>query len=170
MKIRYSNLNDITEVIDIFNESRVYLKQQGINQWQDNYPGKEDIKRDIELKQGYVVTVGDKVVAVFSLIRLNDPNYDEIYDGEWSTDTCYAIHRIATSKEYRKHNLTKAIIEFCINEARMNSIEALRIDTHRNNYTAQSAFTKNGFKSCGYVYLNNTHDDLNYRLAYELVV
>ena len=38
MKLRLTTTNDLTAVMTIINQAKVYFKEQGINQWQDGYP------------------------------------------------------------------------------------------------------------------------------------
>lgn len=38
MKIRAAGLSDLPAIMEIINEARRNLKEQGINQWQRSYP------------------------------------------------------------------------------------------------------------------------------------
>ena len=43
MKFRIATSDDVSKIMEIVKQAQRYLKDQGINQWQNNYPDKETI-------------------------------------------------------------------------------------------------------------------------------
>ena len=98
MKIRLANINDINGIMEIISDAKIYLKEQGLLQWNlsDGYPQKEVLLNDIKNENCYVLEDNNTLIATMSIIFKPDENYNEIYEGSWLTNDSYAsIHRIA---------------------------------------------------------------------------
>ena len=171
MNIRKSTVDDIKIIMDIFNMAKSYMKENNINQWQDGYPNEAQIIDDIKNDISYVVTDNKDIVGTAVITFLGDPNYDEIYDGEWLTsyDFC-AVHRIAITNKLKGNGIANEFIKIATSMCRDNNIHSLRIDTHRQNISMQRFLEKNGFVKCGIIYLDNKKDDTNERFAYEKLI
>ena len=50
MIFRKSDFKDIPEIMRIISSAQKYLKEKGIDQWQNNYPNSETIKEDIQIE------------------------------------------------------------------------------------------------------------------------
>lgn len=55
MEFRNSTKQDINRIMDIIKQAQAYFKEQGINQWQNNYPNTEVISKDIDSENSYVL-------------------------------------------------------------------------------------------------------------------
>ena len=160
-KIRKSTMNDLPEMLKIFEKARAYMASHGNpNQWHDYWPSKEILISDIELGQSYIVEDDEKgILATFAYIVGVDRTYLHI-DGAWLTDNPYGtIHRLASSQKERD------IFTYIVNEVTKNGLN-IRIDTHSKNESMIRTILKNGFKYCGIISPVEGGD----RNAYELVV
>ena len=63
MEFRKTNINDLPEVMKIIKEAQSYFKEQGIDQWQNNYPNEEVIKNDIKNNHSYVLVKDGKIAS-----------------------------------------------------------------------------------------------------------
>ena len=81
MKIRAAGLSDLPAIMEIINEARRNLKEQGINQWQRSYPNAGVIERDIVAGNCYVAEEEGQVAASFAVSFDGDADYDKIYNG-----------------------------------------------------------------------------------------
>ena len=160
MEIRRAVSSDIDRIMDIYGYARKYMAEHGNpTQWSANYPDEEIIRADIEKQQLYLCMENDTVEGVFVFFIGDEPNYKVIKDGKWRSDTAYGvIHRVAASG--RVHGITKACFEYAKDRAGY-----LRIDTHRDNKTMQSAIQKNGFKRCGIINVTNGSE----RIAFDYI-
>lgn len=78
-----------------------------------------------------------------------DECYDVIEDGQWRSDTPYAVlHRVASDGTV--HGIAAAMFAFAKERA-----DHLRIDTHRDNLPMQGASIKAGFERAGVVYVSD---------------
>ena len=170
MEIRKTDIADIDSVMPIFDEARSTIATLGIDQWQNGYPSREVIEKDVKKAQSYCVLRGGDVVGTFALIDDGEPTYDEISDGKWLTGDgkgqYFAIHRVAISVSSRGSGISTRIIGFCADRARENGKISLRIDTHRGNIVMRKMLEKNGFAYCGTIYLSDGAE----RVAYEKLI
>ena len=164
--IRLAKVEDISKILEIVKDAKDFLRNQGVDQWQGDYPTKDVFINDINKGNLYVYEEG--IVKGFAaIIKGVDITYNKIYDGSWLSDGTYlTIHRIAVKKEARKEGIASKMIEHACKLAKAEGANSIRIDTHEDNIPMQNMIEKNGFKKCGIIYLL----DGNKRLAYEKIV
>ena len=160
MRIRKTEINDIDRVLEIYENGRQYMRQNGnLEQWNNNYPSKEVVEEDIFNGWSYVVTddTSNEIIAVFAYLPGPDITYRKIYEGKWPNDKdYYVIHRIAVSVHRR--GVASFVYEYCLKNS-----DVIRIDTHKDNIPMQNSLKKNGFSYCGIIHLLNGDE----RLAYQ---
>ena len=164
--IRLASEKDVKSILEIIKDAKAFLKENNVNQWQDNYPNEDTIINDINKKQLYVYEEKE-VLAFIAIIESIEETYNIIYDGKWLNDDSYlTIHRIAVKKEARHCNIASKLFMYAIEYANKRNIKSIRVDTHRDNIVMQKLILKHDFKKCGYIYLK----DHSPRLAYERLV
>lgn len=143
-----------------FDTARQFMHATGNpTQWNANYPALEDLEPDIQNGNSYVCVENDKVVATFTLIIGDEPNYQLIENGSWRSEAPYGtVHRLASD------GTTKGIARACFNFCK-TQISHLRVDTHKDNQPMQACFKQNGFEECGIIYVS----DGTPRIAYEFI-
>ena len=150
MEIKLCKEIEIDKIMEIYNTARKFMRQNGnMNQWVNGYPSKDLILNDIKNNRFYGVYDNGELIGVFMMSIGIDPTYIKIYQGSWLNDKEYAvIHRIAT----KKHGIGFA--KLCYDFA-LSKCNNLKIDTHSDNLVMQRSLSKNGFKYCGIIYLEN---------------
>ncbi len=149
MQIRCSSADDLDRIMLIYDEGRKYMRENGnMDQWNDGYPQREVIQKDIEDGISYVVeTEDDEIIGVFAFMKGPDITYNKIYEGKWPNDKEYSvIHRIAVIS-HRK-GVASFVYDWCLSKS-----EVIRIDTHRDNIPMRNSLKKNGFIYCGIIHL-----------------
>ena len=154
-KFRPACRDDIDAIMEMFGDAREYLKNHGVDQWQDGYPETEVIENDIAASRGYVIETCHRPVAYAALCFGEEPTYREI-DGAWPDDLPYAaLHRMVVSKEHKGMSLAGKMIARFETICSENGITRLRGDTHRDNRSMRRTLEKNGFTECGIILLAN---------------
>jgi RimJ/RimL family protein N-acetyltransferase len=148
MEIRNTILSDLDRVMEIYEQARQYMRENGNqNQWTNGYPSIWLITEDIKEKSSYVCLDDNQIVGVFRFTLGEDPTYLKIYEGQWLNEEPYGvIHRIASASH------RTGVAAFCLNWCQ-SQCSNIRIDTHRDNFVMQNFLQKNGFKQCGIIYL-----------------
>ena len=155
---------DLDKIMQVIAEAQKSLKNQAVDQWQNNYPSKDVILNDIDNDNFYILKTKNNIVAISALIFEEDKTYKNIYRGSWINNKAYAtIHRIAVATDFKNQNIASNLLKKLEKLAKEKAVLSLRIDTHRDNVIMQKFLNKNKFKYCGLIYL----EDGSERLAYE---
>ncbi|HAT4246129.1 TPA: GNAT family N-acetyltransferase [Clostridium perfringens] len=167
MEFRQAKISDLDQIVEIIELSKKYLKETKVDQWQDGYPAKEDLIRDIESRNSYVLTNKDEIVATTVISLDGESTYNSIFNGEWITSEDYIVmHRVAVHDKYKGKGIFKELIKEAESLALNKGISSIKIDTHRDNISMQRAVVKNNFQKCGIIYL----EDGSERIAFEKVL
>lgn len=148
IEIRQGSFEDIESILSIYNSARKFMRaNNNYSQWNDIYPGKEDVIKDIQEGWSFVgIDEDGEIVMTFAFIKGNDPTYNIIKDGNWLNDEPYGtIHRIASSGKTK--DVLKSATEYCFKKT-----SNIRIDTHHDNIPMLKALSKLGFQKCGIIY------------------
>ena len=166
MKLRKSVNEDINNIIQIIDEAKEALKEQGIDQWQNGYPNADVIRNDILNNHSYVFIKNNEIVATSAVSFDGEKTYDKIYDGNWiSNDEFAVIHRIAISNKYKGTGIASEIIKMIEAICLDKNVHSIKVDTHEFNMPMQKLLKKNDFKYCGVIYL----EDKSKRVAFEKI-
>ena len=167
MNFLKTEIEDIPQVMEIIKDAQLYLKNEGIDQWQNNYPNPQVIREDIRNGNSYVIKKDNKVVAVAAIIFADDPTYKKIYQGEWLSRGKYGvIHRAAVAENYKGQGIASKFFRETEKMAAEMGIKSIRIDTHQDNLAMQRLIEKENFEYCGIIYT----EDGSRRLAYEKII
>ena len=165
---------DMDALLVILDEAKAYLKESGVNQWQEGYPNREALLEDMELGRGWVFDcVDDGAVAGYACISMTPELCYRQIDGAWLTEgENYAvIHRAMAAARYRGTRLAAEMFSFAAELASGMGKVSVRVDTHRDNRAMNRLCEKLGYQLCGVVDLalvDPASDSL--RNAYEKLV
>lgn len=163
MIIRHANKTDLVDIMIIIEKAKIYMKENKINQWSENYPNEDVFLADLKENRLYVAEIDKKVVGMAVLILDGDADYKNI-DGKWLSDGEYGvIHRIAVNPDYKSQNVAKNLLDFFEDKLKELNYDSIRVDTHKDNKSMLRFIEKNGFQKCGIVYIRKTDE----RIAFE---
>ena len=163
MLVRRTSKEDVKKICEIIDQAKQYMKNSGIDQWQNGYPNEETILEDIQTQTSYVL-VDNCVVGTMRFLIEDDPDYGYI-EGNWKTNGRYGvIHRIAIDENCKGKSYAKVLVDEAIQMCLNDNVHSLRIDTHFDNSSMRKFLKKNHFEECGIVYIRG----VDKRIAYEL--
>ena len=167
-KFRKTKYSEIPAVMKLINQAKSYMKEQGIDQWQNGYPNEGEIAMDIAKGYSYVMEENGKIIGTMAVLFDGEPTYDKIYEGSWKTDEkdYVAIHRVAVDSECKGKGIAGAMIDEVVNMCREKGVRSIKNDTHKDNLSMQRMQAKNGFEYCGVIYLEDGAE----RIAFEKIV
>ena len=162
LTFRMANESDRESILEIYLEGSNSLKNDGVDQWQDNYiPSFKDIDEHLGIDL-YVLEYHKSVVSTVCLVEGIDEDYENI-KGKWNTSIPYiSIHKVATSNEYKKQSFAKKMMCYVENFALRKKCD-LRIDTHKDNKKMRNFILSCSYKYAGEVVLQGKLE----RLAYD---
>lgn len=157
MEIRKAVIEDLDDILEIYERARQYMAEKGNpHQWKNGYPPKELVVEDIESGNLYVCDIDGEIESVFYFSIGIEPTY-EIIEGAWLDDKEYGfLHRIASRRKHK--GMLEYIVGYCF-DIHSN----LKIDTHEDNKIMQHLLEKYGFLKCGTIWL----EDGAPRIAYQ---
>ena len=171
---RRAEIADMDALLDILEQAKAYLRESGVDQWQEGYPNREALAADIEAGRGWLFECVDNGEAAgYECVAMTpEVCYREI-DGAWLTEgENYAvIHRAMAAARYRGTRLAAEMFSFAAELAAGMGRLSVRVDTHRDNKAMNRLCEKQGFSYCGVVDLglvDPASDSL--RNAYEKIL
>ncbi len=175
MKLKKATLADLDTIIDILKDGSNQLAESGVDQWQGDYPSRDQITSDINNGFAYLAQSDDnETVGAIAVVTPPDPSYDTM-NGTWlnNGDDYIVIHRVAIHSQHAGHGyatrLFNAVIDHVVSDH--PEIKSIRIDTHADNKPMQHLIAKMGFTKVGeikgvyhpadlsYVYEKLPHED-----------
>lgn len=167
MEFRKSTKQDINRIMDIIKQVQAYFKEQGIDQWQNNYPNTEVISKDVDSENSYVLLKDNNIVATTVISFDGEETYNSIYEGNWISNDKYAvIHRVAVDNTYKGLGLSHEIIKYAEKLCLNKGVHSIKVDTHIENIPMKQSLKKSGFEYCGIIYL----EDGSKRIAFEKII
>ena len=157
MKIMQTLPYHIPQVLACYHDASLFLHDQGIDQWQNQYPNLESLNLDMQKKGSYVlVDEHNQVLATMALLFEDDPYYEIIEEGSWSFPSPYGVvHRLCVSSQARHQGCASLLLDFALKACVKHHMLGCRIDTHPNNLLMQSLVLKHHFIYTGKVYVAN---------------
>lgn len=142
---------EIEECYKIIEMGRAFQKEQGFQQWTEDYPNLATLRQDVMEAKGYVIKVDGKIAGYMCIDFAGEPAYNNI-EGAWRTAEPYAVvHRMAFSSAFRGMGLSgitfNLIEELCL----ANGVNSIRVDTDFANLRMQHVLEKLGFAKCGVI-------------------
>lgn len=169
MEHRPARISDLDRIMEIIADAQDFLRDNGVDQWQNGYPSREVFTEDIKNGECLVFLDEGRIVGVISLLLGHEPSYDTVYDGDWLTkDEPYAVfHRSAVDREYRGKRVAGRMLSCLENIARENGCMSMRGDTHRDNNAMRRMLERSGYTLCGTVRIDAPPERDAERLCYE---
>ena len=168
---RLATPDDMPDIMRIVEDARRSLRRFHVDQWQGGYPNEQVFLADMARGEGFVVTHGGEVAAVFVLSTLEQENYAKITDGKWTADMAYCVlHRSAVSAKYRGSGMAEFMMKCVERQAAEGfGLRCIRVDTHRKNKAMQRLLRESGYRYRGNVLIDDAgHDPA--RQAYEKIL
>ena len=172
LSCRFAGMNDLEDILKITEEARAVMKQRGIDQWQDGYPGPEHFQKDIEKGECHLIFHGNELAGFFSLSPEDEPVFASIRDGKWTEGVpgC-VLHRAAVAAKYRGTGIAQYMMKAAEKEAEALGFRCIRTDTYKKNKAMLRLLRDSGYRYRGNVFYmeedDRGHDPA--RQAYEKI-
>ena len=164
MNYRLGRLEDVEEISKMVDSAKVLMPSQGIEQWDEIYPAKEDFEDDIEKKTLYVVmdddsntesgfTESDGAVTETNLaaIYVISTECDDAYEnGSWEYDNACIIHRLCMSPDYQNKGIGKKLLNKIEDQLADMGFDSVRLDVFSENPFALRLYENNGYEKRGH--------------------
>lgn len=148
MQYRLGRKEDLDEIVCLVRKAIQHMESQGIHQWDELYPTREDFLHDIEKNTLYVVLENDRIIAVYVINQECDEEYHQC---RWDNpdDSAIIIHRLCVSPDYQNKGIGSRILLHIEEQARSMGYLSVRLDVFSENPYAQRLYEKNGYEKRG---------------------
>lgn len=154
LSLRHTKLEDVERVMEMIKQAQQYFKENGIDQWQNNYPNAKVIESDIQNGHSFVLLKNDVIVGTVAISFEEEVTYNRIFEGAWKSNDNYAvIHRVAVDSELKGIGLSSEMIKQTELMCNKKDVRSIKVATHKDNRAMQRSLIKNGFEYCGVIYL-----------------
>lgn len=114
------------------------------------YPSEESVRTMAKDGSQYICVNGETIIAAFAMNAKPQGCYRK---GQWKRElpegAYMVLHALAIAPESQRQGIGSKIIAFCINEAKSQGFQAIRVDIVPDNFPAKALFEKNGFTYAG---------------------
>ena len=141
---------DMDALLDILEQAKAYLRESGVDQWQEGYPN------DMEAGRGWIFECEGRPAGYECISMSPEECYRDI-DGAWLTEgENYAvIHRAMAAADFRHTKLASEMFSLAEDLAAGMGRQSVRVDTHRDNMAMNRLCEKLGYTFCGVVDLSS---------------
>ena len=148
IKYRKATPNDVDEIYNMVRNAIDAMEREGIFQWDDLYPAKQDFQEDVDEGQLYVGLVDDQIAVVYALNQRYDAEYQ---NGKWEYDeTFYVIHRLCVNPAFQNKGIAKSTLLFIEKQLTDMGIHVIRLDVFSNNPFALRLYRSLSYSEVGF--------------------
>jgi ribosomal protein S18 acetylase RimI-like enzyme len=147
--IRIALINDLDNVIAIVREVTRHMNQQGISQWDEIYPDRTILQKDIENQHMHLIEEDGEVAGMITLNENQEPEYTNVL---WIYPSrILVVHRLAVATEHQGKGLASSLMDFAEAKALSKGYDAIRLDAFSLNPIALSLYEHRGYRKAGTV-------------------
>ncbi len=154
MKILKCESGDFKKMYSITKSCGKHLIKKGIFQWNDYYPSKEVLQKDIELQQIWKLVDENEIVGIMVLTEIVDEEYDSV---QWLTKSKpnLFIHRLAINPIFQGKGYARKLMDFAEKFAVENHYASIRLDTFSQNKRNQYFYEQRNYVKLESIYFPN---------------
>lgn len=146
MDIRYRQAKsaDLDGIVLLAGQAVLQMASQGIDQWDELYPAREDFEQDINSSQLTVGMLDGELAVIYTVNREFEPEYESAGWKNPGKPFCI-LHRLCVKSTYQNRGIARQTMEHMEQEAAAKGIRAIRLDVFSRNPHALKLY-----QSCGY--------------------
>jgi ribosomal protein S18 acetylase RimI-like enzyme len=151
MKIEIANINQLTNIFDIYIKCKEALQQEQIYQWNKNYPTIEILRKDINNGHLYYIKQGRLPIAAINISNIEEPEYSTVA-WEDMTGKIQVIHRLAVHPDFQRKGIARNLMDFAEDYAKDNCATSIRLDAYTGNKRVLQFYENRGYIKRGEVH------------------
>ncbi|NOQ71038.1 MAG: GNAT family N-acetyltransferase [Crocinitomix sp.] len=151
MKIQKAIATDTELIFTLLKSVAAHMREQGIMQWNENYPTLEHVIGDIVAENVYLGMEDGIIMGVISIDANQSPEYDEM-PWKYTDGKVLVVHRLAVSPSAQKKGIGKQLMDFALNTAIEEGYTAIRLDAYSKNQGTLHFYENRGYQKRGEIY------------------
>jgi GNAT superfamily N-acetyltransferase len=143
LSVRIAICEDLPKILKMARECTEHMRSNGIDQWDDNYPGTV-LALDIEAGQAFVWEVAGEIA---SCLTFNDEQEDEYAKINWTFQhgRIGVVHRLMVHPKFQGQGLAKKMMAFIESHAFTRGYHSIRLDAFPPNVGAMTLYDRLGY-------------------------
>lgn len=144
------NKKDADRIYELFSMGISEMTANGIHQWDEIYPNRNDIDEDLEKEELFVGMCGNEIAVAYVLNKECDEQY---LNGKWLLDTedYTVIHRLCVHPNFQRQGIGKRTLLHIEETVKQQGIRAIRLDAFTQNPYALKMYEALGYTVAGEV-------------------
>lgn len=154
MIIKKASEPDLLQLLSIVKSCGQNLIEQGIFQWNEQYPKREDLLEDIELQELWKLEDKNSVIGLIVLTENEDAEYQDV---NWLTKNHknLYIHRLAVDPKFQGKGYAQKLMDFAEKYAKENGYNSIRLDTFSENKRNLKFYEQRNYVKLESIYFPN---------------
>ena len=154
MIIKKASEPDLSQLLSIVKSCGQNLIEQGIFQWNEQYPKREDLLEDIELQELWKLEDKNGIIGLIVLTENEDAEYQKV---KWLTKNHrnLYIHRLAVDPKFQGKGYAQKLMDFAEKYAKENGYNSIRLDTFSQNKRNQKFYEQRNYIKLESIYFPN---------------
>ena len=150
LRFRKATLFDLPEVFRLFAAAIRHMDEQGIFQWDEVYPNKAVLRRDILRRELFVGLLEGRIACAFALSRRCDAEYAL---GAWRYPNApfMVIHRLCVHPAFQNRRVAARAMAYIERRLYKKGVRAVRLDAFSRNPYALRLYERLGYERTGEV-------------------
>ena len=151
MIIKKASKIDLKQLYSLTKSCAKYMIENGIFQWNENYPSEEILLKDVELQQIWKLEENNSIVGAIVLTEIEDKEYLNV---KWLTKNYknLYIHRLAVHPNFQGKGYAQKLMDFAENYAKENNYNSIRLDTFSQNKRNQDFYKQRKYVKLESIY------------------
>ena len=149
--VRKALVQDIPNIKKITEACAQHMIDQGIYQWNKNYPSLEVLTKDVKANNVYVYLLEQEIIATVMFSMEMDDFYRKI---DWLTQDAKQlyVHRLAVHPAYQGQGIARGLMDFGEALAKEKECLSIRLDTFSQNPRNNRFYQARQYQQVGQVF------------------
>lgn len=147
-QIRKATLEDVDRLIKLVHDCISAMRAMGIDQWDDVYPDRRTVERDVAAGTLEVLYDSQGILACITLDQSMDPMWQGL---DWTADSepAVAVHRLMVDPAVQGRGCARLLMAHAEEGARRQGFRSIRLDCFLQNPRAMSFYSSLGYRRTG---------------------
>ena len=147
---RLARDEDLEEVLALVRAATAHLDAQGIHQWDEFYPNRDILHKDIASRQMRAGLCAGRIAVIYVLNHDSEPEYA---DCAWTHPELahLVLHRLCVHPDFQNRGFAGQALAHAEQEAFSLGARAVRLDAFSQNPAALRLYARHGYAVTGHI-------------------
>lgn len=154
MKFVKAKPEQFAEIVRIYEHVKDLLNDKDIDQWTEDYPDREVIRKDLENRNMYLLVNEGEIAAIAVLDQNQEPEYQVIPWQDKAGDFL-VVHRLCVNPDFQGKGISRVLLDEIEQFAKDHGYTSIRLDTQMINERAMNLYESHDYEKRGKFYFSH---------------